>query len=688
MRIFTALLALLSALVVLAGSYWLVFLFDSTGSSTDQVAHLTGAFNQVESRHAQELSFEDAIVGDGLKEGDVIRTGMRSRAVVSYLAGLTLNVDPTSMVVITSPSIDEEGLAVQEVRVESGTVSGDISGGRRVVRILDAQGQVAARLISNTEGSERLRYRFRRSQDGQAEVSILSGSADVDTGGETLRVKAGQAVSLPAAGPAQVKALPPYPRSLRPGVDERITPTAAEPKVQLGWEAVPGVESYRVQVARGFGFTDLATDATVDGTTYSIAPDAAGSWFWRVASIDAEGRQGEYGFVRRFFLTEVYKAGGAPPPVVEESAPEETEEIVEEELATEEEFDLKGQVLGKGLARQAEGKGSFKPISGKVKLSAKDVLKATQATGLKLGKGAVLGAQADSQMVLARAGNKGGRRVVVVELQSGEITADLSGSSSSMASVVVESRGTRVSIDGTGDQGTSARAERLPDGLRVISERGTVRVRSGGMTEEVPAGFAVLVPSNGAPGARVAIPAPPIPRTPDNSATFMTLDSPPAVDFEWSPVPEASGYQLVISFDPDGTAPVYAQMHDKIRYANRGLRPGKYYWTVRAVSPEGVRGRPGPTYNFSILKDNKPPKVTISSPGDGLTVDTAKVTVKGQTEAGAKVKINGRELSVQDNGQFSTDVNLTPGLNQIVIEAVDPANNVTFKNLKVRREGP
>ena len=64
-------------------------------------------------------------------------------------------------------------------------------------------------------------------------------------------------------------------------------------------------------------------------------------------------------------------------------------------------------------------------------------------------------------MVLARAGTRAGRRVVVVEIQSGGVTADLSGSSSSMASIVVESRGARVSIDGSGDKGNRARAAAL-----------------------------------------------------------------------------------------------------------------------------------------------------------------------------------------------------------------------------------
>ncbi len=242
-------------------------------------------------------------------------------------------------------------------------------------------------------------------------------------------------------------------------------------------------------------------------------------------------------------------------------------------------------------------------------------------------------------------------------------------------------------VEGEGEHGSRARAEHLDDGLRVITERGSVRILGEGKAIDLPAGYAVLVPIGGRPGERVALPVPPIPRTPDDGATFVTLDSPPPVVFRWSEVPEAKRYQLAISFDPDGTALVYAGEHEKTVFTHKGLRPGTYYWTVRAIGADGVRGRPPPTRSFTILKDTKPPAVTIVAPDDGITVTQASIEVRGRTEPSAKVKVNGTSVDLEE-GRFSTSVDLRPGLNQIVIEAVDPANNVTFKNLRIRREGP
>jgi hypothetical protein len=63
----------------------------------------------------------------------------------------------------------------------------------------------------------------------------------------------------------------------------------------------------------------------------------------------------------------------------------------------------------------------------------------------------------------------------------------------------------------------------------------------------------------------------------------------------------------------------------------------------------------------------------VDTPRDGSTVTTPTVTVSGRVggseRAGAKVSINGADVPIKDNRNFSTDVTLIEGKNVINIDA-------------------
>ena len=62
---------------------------------------------------------------------------------------------------------------------------------------------------------------------------------------------------------------------------------------RLEWQAVTGVASYRVEVARDADFLVEAKSANVTETTVSWAePLAKGKWFWRVTGLDAQNFSG------------------------------------------------------------------------------------------------------------------------------------------------------------------------------------------------------------------------------------------------------------------------------------------------------------------------------------------------------------------------------------------------------------
>lgn len=82
---------------------------------------------------------------------------------------------------------------------------------------------------------------------------------------------------------------------------------------------------------------------------------------------------------------------------------------------------------------------------------------------------------------------------------------------------------------------------------------------------------------------------------------------------------------------------------------------------------------------------NKAPSLSIESPTDkqSFSKDNSPITIRGKTDPGANITINGFWAIVQGNGDFSYQLPLTNGDNQIKVVATDTAGNKTEKDLSV-----
>ena len=93
-------------------------------------------------------------------------------------------------------------------------------------------------------------------------------------------------------------------------------------------------------------------------------------------------------------------------------------------------------------------------------------------------------------------------------------------------------------------------------------------------------------------------------------------------------------------------------------------------------------------------KDTSPPKITIKSPEIGKEIKvptkTSRITVVGKTtdESGvAEVVVNEEIAKLDEAGNFSADVLLKVGENEINVTAVDIYQNQTSQSFKIHREG-
>jgi hypothetical protein len=137
--------------------------------------------------------------------------------------------------------------------------------------------------------------------------------------------------------------------------------------------------------------------------------------------------------------------------------------------------------------------------------------------------------------------------------------------------------------------------------------------------------------------------------------------------FEWRPVNDAAGYRFMLARSAGFAAPV-ADTRDTLTSVEvRGLEPGEYHWRVAALGMNGVSGRFSPAARFTVARPTAGPPDLVLGP---VQLHANLLQVKGKTEPGATVTVNGQRLKVEPDGSFNDWVALTEmGRQEVVIRS-------------------
>lgn len=65
----------------------------------------------------------------------------------------------------------------------------------------------------------------------------------------------------------------------------------------------------------------------------------------------------------------------------------------------------------------------------------------------------------------------------------------------------------------------------------------------------------------------------------------------------------------------------------------------------------------------------EPPRLVLLDPVEGLVTNQLSITVRGETEKECQLTINGMETMLNEKGQFQSDIDLSDGVNTIVVSA-------------------
>ncbi len=185
---------------------------------------------------------------------------------------------------------------------------------------------------------------------------------------------------------------------------------------------------------------------------------------------------------------------------------------------------------------------------------------------------------------------------------------------------------------------------------------------------------ATLVRSGQAPSPKIdVLPAPALSGPQDDQVAFDAK-----VKLGWSGVPDAAGYWLEVAYDPGFARMTFSRWGlADTNFQSDALNVGAYYWRVAALDKFGLPGARSDVWRFHVQTDTTPPYISIGEPAEGGILRQSPIKLRGQSEPGAKLELDGQPLQVAPDGSFETDYQPQPGANQLTIKATDAAGNTT-----------
>ena len=255
--------------------------------------------------------FDNAKQRQALFDGDFIKTGRTGSAEIMFSDGTLYTIRPGSLFEVRRPASPDAGGS--QVKMVSGSINVYTSSSSSTVATDAATAAI----------DRESRVFVDVAKGDKTDITTFRGKTTVSTAKETMVLGERERVSA-SVGSGAISARVSVPESpqLALPADNRIYDLKTGDQIELKWSAVPKAVRYRIQISRSRLFVPDATEVDLDDrvtTSARVKVSREGSYFWRVASISADGHPSDWSFVRRFkMLTEPPQvvAGALPPRLV------------------------------------------------------------------------------------------------------------------------------------------------------------------------------------------------------------------------------------------------------------------------------------------------------------------------------------------------------------------------------------
>lgn len=271
----------------------------------------------VKVKRVRELIWVDAERGMPLSVGDQVKTSSRASAQIIYFNGTITTIKPGSLLEIKD-LYDNPATRVQQVRER--LREGRISASTQEPSAAGSYHEVATQnTVAKSEERTDFEVGFDRDKE-KTQIEVHSGRATL-TAGDRAPMTVGALERVDVDREAQVSPIQkvPAPPTMTEPADQKIflIREGQAPTVELAWEAVDGVEAYRLQISSQPLFAQPAVDLDNLKATAATLPNVKeGGYYWRVAALFAGGQASPFSAPRKFKVVsgKVAQAGDTTPP--------------------------------------------------------------------------------------------------------------------------------------------------------------------------------------------------------------------------------------------------------------------------------------------------------------------------------------------------------------------------------------
>jgi hypothetical protein len=207
---------------------------------------------------------------------------------------------------------------------------------------------------------------------------------------------------------------------------------------------------------------------------------------------------------------------------------------------------------------------------------------------------------------------------------------------------------------------------------RFSNFEGEMDVASAGKQVTLSTNEGTKVDYGKSPQAPKKLLAPPLPVHPlEGQALFDNR-----VEFRWNPVENAVAYQIQISRNKNFTETEKSIRIDRDQQVVwEAPQNGGYYWRIRSIDREQLQGPFSKPAGFTVRVDRMPPYLAVTTPSRDTVVFGSTIKIRGRSENGVTVMINGDTVRVSEMGEFEHEAKLLEGKQALSITAVDGAGN-------------
>lgn len=273
-------------------------------SGTESDAQFLTVEGEVQFQKSSTSEWKRAETRTPLYNGDWVKTADNASTELIFSNGSLYTVGPNALLEIYSQFNPQTSKKNNAVQMQVGSIEVATTDDASTVRTPGSQVTVDSESTTQV-GVDRSKA---------TAVVATKGSASVlpSSGGTAVKINSGEKVSATAEGSlSTVKKLTSPPALLVPA-DNQVFQMAGESKVDFNWEAVPGASGYLLQVSRSRLFTTLEINSKRQKTTASAKVTDNGAFYWRVASLGADGDAGPFSSFRRFRVSGGNRAEAGP----------------------------------------------------------------------------------------------------------------------------------------------------------------------------------------------------------------------------------------------------------------------------------------------------------------------------------------------------------------------------------------